>query len=174
MPSPDTGHAPTGALAPLAIGALGVVFGDIGTSPLYTFREAFHGAGEVMANPDHVFGILSLIFWTITIIVSFKYALLILRADNQGQGGLLALIGLAIQSASKPGRREKFLALGIVGAALLIALFVLLLSNRRSSRIRAELALEAWPSPRSSQGRLGRCWRSCSCWRRKAPSSARS
>jgi KUP system potassium uptake protein len=118
IPSPDTSHAPTGALAPLAIGALGVVFGDIGTSPLYTFREAFHGAGEVMANPDHVFGILSLIFWTITIIVSFKYALLILRADNQGQGGLLALIGLAIQSASKPGRREKFLALGIVGAAL--------------------------------------------------------
>ena len=118
IPSPDTSHAPTGALAPLAIGALGVVFGDIGTSPLYTFREAFHGAGEVMANPDHVFGILSLIFWTITIIVSFKYALLILRADNQGQGGRLALFGLAIQSASKPGRREKFLALGIVGAAL--------------------------------------------------------
>ena len=93
-------HAPQGALAPLAIGALGVVFGDIGTSPLYTFREAFHGAGEATANPEHVFGILSLIFWTVAIIVSFKYALLILRADNQGQGGLLALIGLAIRSAT--------------------------------------------------------------------------
>ena len=116
--APAHDHAPQGALAPLAIGALGVVFGDIGTSPLYTFREAFHGAGEVMANPTHVFGILSLIFWTVTIIVSLKYALLILRADNQGQGGLLALIGLAIRSAVKPGRREKFLALGIVGAAL--------------------------------------------------------
>lgn len=110
--------APTGRLAPLAIGALGVVFGDIGTSPLYTFREAFHGARETVAIPEHVFGILSLIFWTVMIIVSFKYALLMLRADNQGQGGLLALIGLAIRSAAKTGRREKFLALGIVGAAL--------------------------------------------------------
>ena len=54
MPSRDNGHAPTGALAPLAVGALGVVFGDIGTSPLYTFREAFHGAGEVMAMPDSI------------------------------------------------------------------------------------------------------------------------
>ncbi|MBI2256639.1 MAG: potassium transporter Kup [Proteobacteria bacterium] len=116
--APSTDHTPHGALAPLAIGALGVVFGDIGTSPIYTFREAFHGAGEVTANPAHVFGILSLIFWMVMIVVSFKYALLILRADNQGQGGLLALIGLAIRSASKPGRREKFLALGIVGAAL--------------------------------------------------------
>lgn len=109
---------PAGRLAPLAIGALGVVFGDIGTSPLYTFREAFHGARETVAIPEHVFGILSLIFWTVTIIVSFKYAILMLRADNQGQGGLLALIGLAIRSAAKSGRREKFLALGIVGAAL--------------------------------------------------------
>ncbi|WP_374651526.1 potassium transporter Kup [Dongia sp.] len=116
--APSTDHTPHGALAPLAIGALGVVFGDIGTSPIYTFREAFHGAGEATANPAHVFGILSLIFWMVMIVVSFKYALLILRADNQGQGGLLALIGLAIQSATKSGRREKFLALGIVGAAL--------------------------------------------------------
>lgn len=116
--STSVGNVPAGRLAPLAIGALGVVFGDIGTSPLYTFREAFHGAGEASANPDHVFGILSLIFWTVMIIVSFKYALLMLRADNQGQGGLLALIGLAIRSAAKSGHREKFLALGIVGAAL--------------------------------------------------------
>lgn len=114
----DGSGEPAGRLAPLAIGALGVVFGDIGTSPLYTFREAFHGARETVAIPEHVFGILSLIFWTVTIIVSFKYALLMLRADNQGQGGLLALIGLAIRSAAKSGHREKFLALGIVGAAL--------------------------------------------------------
>lgn len=117
-PSSHGDGVPAGRLAPLAIGALGVVFGDIGTSPLYTFREAFHGARETVAIPEHVFGILSLLFWTLTIIVSFKYALLMLRADNQGQGGLLALIGLAIRSAAKSGHREKFLALGIVGAAL--------------------------------------------------------
>ncbi len=122
--SPITEKGPASAgttehrLLPLAIGALGIVYGDIGTSPLYTLREAFSGAGETMAAEAHVFGILSLIFWIVTIIVSLKYASLILRADNQGQGGLLALIGLALQKANGGGRREKFLVLGIIGAAL--------------------------------------------------------
>jgi KUP system potassium uptake protein len=145
------GGAPHGRLWPLAIGALGIVFGDIGTSPLYTFRQCFAGAGEIVAIPDHVFGMLSLIFWTLTIIVSIKYALLMLRADNQGQGGLLALIGLALQKAGAAGQREKFLALGIVGAALfygdgMITPAISVLSAVEGLEV-AEPALAPWVVP---------------------------
>src|SRR3954469_19260181 len=104
----------------LAIGALGVVYGDIGTSPLYTFRECFHHATGIPVDEVSVFGVLSLVFWTVMIIVSGKYALLILRLDNQGQGGLLALIALALQRARNMGRRKLLFTLGMIGAALFI------------------------------------------------------
>src|SRR3954468_14336568 len=104
----------------LAIGALGVVYGDIGTSPLYTFRECFHHATGIPVDEVTVFGVLSLVFWTVMIIVTGKYALLILRADNQGQGGLLALIALALQRARNMGRRKLLFVLGMIGAALFI------------------------------------------------------
>ena len=83
-----------GRLAALALAALGVVYGDIGTSPLYALKEVFH-AGHVATSHENVLGVLSLIFWTMTIIVSLKYVLLILRADNNGEGGLIAMLALA-------------------------------------------------------------------------------
>jgi KUP system potassium uptake protein len=122
-PNPHLGEATGEASSTgwkLAIGALGVVYGDIGTSPLYTFRECFHHATGIPVDEVSVFGVLSLVFWTVMIIVSGKYALLILRADNQGQGGMLALIALALQRARNMGRRKLLFTLGMIGAALFI------------------------------------------------------
>jgi KUP system potassium uptake protein len=80
---------PTG-LAAASLAAMGVVFGDIGTSPLYTMKEVFHGHHAVPVTPDNVLGILSLVFWALTITVSLKYVLFITRADNKGEGGIMA------------------------------------------------------------------------------------
>jgi KUP system potassium uptake protein len=90
-PSP---HVPSGNLAALAIGALGVVYGDIGTSPLYAIDQIFLGPAGVAPTPDNVLGAISLTIWTITLIVAVKYALLVLRAENDGEGGVFALYGL--------------------------------------------------------------------------------
>ena len=77
-------------LAGLSVAALGVVFGDIGTSPVYTFRECFNPERGLSLDAEHVLGILSMIFWALIIVVAIKYVLLIMRADNQGEGGILA------------------------------------------------------------------------------------
>ena len=106
------------AVAALTLGALGVVYGDIGTSPLYALKEVFH-AGHVPVTPAHVLGILSLIFWTMTVIVSVKYVLLILRADNHGEGGLIAMLALATSAvADKPRLRRALLVVGMFGTAV--------------------------------------------------------
>jgi len=91
---------PTSSLAALTLGALGVVYGDIGTSPLYAFKEVF-AHGHVPLTPDNVYGVLSLIFWTLTVVVSLKYVVLILRADNNGEGGLIAMLALASQAVKE-------------------------------------------------------------------------
>src|SRR5919112_3783676 len=80
------GHA-QGSLAKLAVGAIGIVFGDIGTSPIYAFRETFAGHHTLRVDELHVFGVLSLIFWSMMIIVTLKYVTIIMRADNKGEGG---------------------------------------------------------------------------------------
>ncbi|MBS0570117.1 MAG: KUP/HAK/KT family potassium transporter, partial [Proteobacteria bacterium] len=85
------------ALAGLALGTLGVVYGDIGTSPLYTMRETFTNGG-VAVTPDNVLGVLSLVFWSLVLVVSVKYAGFIMRADNKGEGGIMALTALAQRS----------------------------------------------------------------------------
>jgi KUP system potassium uptake protein len=103
----------------LALAALGVVYGDIGTSPIYAFRESVIASGDAPQWPS-VAGLLSLIFWVVTIIVSFKYASLILRADNRGQGGMLALVALALQKAREPKLRYTLLIVGVAGAALFL------------------------------------------------------
>ncbi len=88
-------HAPHPAGAALVLGALGVVFGDIGTSPLYALRETFvHGTGMAPTR-EHVLGVLSMLFWAVTLTVTIKYVTLIMRADNKGEGGVLALATLA-------------------------------------------------------------------------------
>jgi KUP system potassium uptake protein len=108
-------------LAILTIGALGVVFGDIGTSPLYALRECFAPEHGVAASPENVIGIVSLLFWTLSLIVCVKYLLIVLRADNNGEGGILALVALVGRSIPKGSiRRKGFIAiLGILGASLL-------------------------------------------------------
>ncbi|MBA3304933.1 MAG: KUP/HAK/KT family potassium transporter, partial [Thermoleophilaceae bacterium] len=90
-PPGPVAHAGAGALA---LGALGVVFGDIGTSPLYAMKETFSEEHGLTPDPGSVYGVLSLVFWAITIIVSVKYVMFIMRADNGGEGGIMALISL--------------------------------------------------------------------------------
>lgn len=102
------------------VGALGVVYGDIGTSPLYALRECFHGSHSVGVAPESVLGILSLIFWSLASIVCFKYLVFVLRADNKGEGGILSLLALAFGDESSASRRRAILiGLGVFGAALL-------------------------------------------------------
>jgi KUP system potassium uptake protein len=117
---PHHGAARTAGLAALTFGALGVVFGDIGTSPLYALHTVF-SAHDHAVKPDEagVYGVISLVFWSITIIVSVKYVTFIMRADNEGEGGIMALIARVLDLPLK-GRRAKatLVALGIFGAAL--------------------------------------------------------
>ena len=107
-------------LAVLSLTALGIVYGDIGTSPLYAMRECFHGPHAIDATPENVFGVMSLIFWALFLIISVKYCVFVLRADNRGEGGILALTALAtpIKVVSR-SERAWLVALGIFGAALL-------------------------------------------------------
>ena len=106
------------SLAALTLGALGVVYGDIGTSVLYALKEVF-ATGLIAFTPDNVLGILSLFVWTLTSIVSFKYVTLVLRADNHGEGGLVAMLALASQAVKdKPQLRRVLLLIGIFGTAL--------------------------------------------------------
>ena len=106
------------SLTALTLGAVGVVYGDIGTSVLYAMKEVF-GSGHVPFTPDNVYGILSIFFWTLTVIVSIKYVGLVLRADNNGEGGLVAMLALASQSVKdKPKLRRVLLLVGIFGTCL--------------------------------------------------------
>ena len=119
LPGHETMPAETGphhgALGKMAIGALGVVYGDIGTSPLYTFKTAIEWAGGE-ATPAVALGILSLVVWTLIITTSLKYVAIVMRADNDGEGGILALMSLL---GIKRGERTSVIALGIIGAAML-------------------------------------------------------
>ena len=106
------------SLAGLTLGAIGVVYGDIGTSVLYALKEVF-GSGHVEFTPDNVMGILSIFFWTLTFIISIKYVTLVLRADNNGEGGLVAMLALASSSVrDKPRLRNVLLVVGIFGTCL--------------------------------------------------------
>jgi KUP system potassium uptake protein len=125
--SETTGHGHThvgtprgGHLALLALGALGVVYGDIGTSPLYALRECFHGLHAIAPTPANIFGVLSLIFWALIIVITIKYIIFIMRADNRGEGGILALTALATPIRRlAPSQRRWIVLLGVFGAALL-------------------------------------------------------
>ena len=106
------------SLAALTLSAIGVVYGDIGTSVLYAMKEVF-GSGHVPFTPDNIYGILSIFFWTLTVIVSLKYVVLVLRADNHGEGGLVALLALASQAVKdQPKLRSLLLMVGIFGTCL--------------------------------------------------------
>ncbi|GAB4427917.1 MAG: potassium transporter Kup [Chloroflexi bacterium OHK40] len=113
--------APRGRyLAMLSLTALGVVYGDIGTSPLYAMRESFHGPHGIAPTPFHVYGVLSLIFWSLIIVISIKYIGFIMRADNGGEGGIMALTALATPIRPfLPSQKRWLVLLGVFGAALL-------------------------------------------------------
>lgn len=117
-PPSDQGTHRLGASA-LTLGALGVVFGDIGTSPLYAMKEVFGGAHELVPSPDRIYGVLSLVFWSLVVIVTLKYVFFIMRADNNGEGGIMALISLVQRSAmGRAGVGTALVLLGIFGASL--------------------------------------------------------
>ncbi len=106
-------------LAALSLGAVGVVYGDIGTSPLYTLKEVFFNASHsIPLTEANVLGLLSLIFWVLTIVVAIKYAFVILRADNQGEGGTMVLLALALRAVNEVAKRRYLTLLGIFGVAL--------------------------------------------------------
>ncbi|MFM8737251.1 MAG: potassium transporter Kup [Betaproteobacteria bacterium] len=118
MNPPSTATRSPTVQATLALAALGVVYGDIGTSPLYALKEVFHG-GHVALTPDNILGVLSLLFWTMTIVVSVKYVLLILRADNNGEGGLIAMLALATNAVKdQPRLRNVLMMVGLFGTAI--------------------------------------------------------
>jgi KUP system potassium uptake protein len=112
-----------GYLVTLALAALGVVYGDIGTSPLYALRESFYGTHGIAVTPGNVLGVLSLVFWSLVIVVTIKYHIVIIRADNKGEGGVLALMALVNGSRLARGLspRRVMIILGIFGSALLYA-----------------------------------------------------
>lgn len=106
-------------LAALSLGALGVVYGDIGTSPLYTMKEVFAEHTGVPLDPHHIIGVVSVIFWALLLIVTLKYVILILRANNRGEGGIMAMTALAAHAMHQhPRRRKVLLLVGVLGAAM--------------------------------------------------------
>lgn len=140
------------ATAALALAALGVVYGDIGTSPLYTMKEIFAPATGVPLQPATVVGAVSVVFWTLMLVVTLKYVLLIMRADNRGEGGVMALLALASRAvAQRPRLRARLLLLGAFGACLFYGDSVLtpaisVLSAVEGLQVAAP-ALQAWVLP---------------------------
>jgi len=146
-----TGSARTKALAAMALGALGVVYGDIGTSPLYSVQVTF-GEQGIPVSPDNVLGVLSLIFWSLVMVVSLKYVVFIMRADNKGEGGIMALMALAQRGArDNVTLRRVIVVLGLFGASLfygdgVITPAVSILSAVEGVKVAAP-ALERWVVP---------------------------
>jgi KUP system potassium uptake protein len=124
-PTHGDSHSPSPAprgkyLALLSLTALGIVYGDIGTSPLYAVRESFHPQHGIPPSPENVLGVLSLIFWSLILVISVKYLGFILRADNRGEGGILALAALCTpMGAGRRSGRWGLVMLGLFGTALL-------------------------------------------------------
>ncbi|MCJ7593284.1 MAG: KUP/HAK/KT family potassium transporter [Desulfobacterales bacterium] len=118
-PDPDSSSAPK--TLTLALGALGIVYGDIGTSPLYAIKECFHGLHAIELTESNILGVLSLVFWSLTVVVSVKYVCFILKADNHGEGGIFALLSLVPRGEKRisPRARSAVVLAGILGAALL-------------------------------------------------------
>ncbi|HEX8668942.1 MAG TPA: potassium transporter Kup [Allosphingosinicella sp.] len=115
---PHPGHPPHGSLAKLTLGAIGIVFGDIGTSPLYAFRETFAGHHPLPVDRLHILGVLSLIFWSMMIVVTLKYVIILMRADNKGEGGSLALLALISRKTEGARWGRLIVLLGVFACAL--------------------------------------------------------
>ena len=124
-------------IAALTIAAIGVVFGDIGTSPIYTIREVFSPRYGITPSADNILGCLSLIFWALALVVSVKYVFFMLKADNRGEGGMMALLALVLKATEKKPKKRFFLiALGLFGAALFMVTASLLPRSRYCPRLK--------------------------------------
>jgi KUP system potassium uptake protein len=117
---PGHGHGPTAAMSTLIVGAVGIVFGDIGTSPLYAFKECISGEHGIGATRANVLGVLSLIVWSLTLVVTLKYLVFVMRADNEGEGGILALLALTPERMRGRGRSIGLVALLVIAGASLL------------------------------------------------------
>jgi KUP system potassium uptake protein len=107
------------AMSALTLAALGIVFGDIGTSPLYALKECFHATHGIALTHNNVLGVMSLIFWSLMIVVSIKYVAIIMHADNNGEGGIMALLALSLRNRRLGSKtRATLIAIGLFGAAL--------------------------------------------------------
>jgi KUP system potassium uptake protein len=115
---PEAHHGPNEALPKLMLGAIGVVYGDIGTSPLYTMKESFLGPHPLAVDPLHIFGVLSLIFWTLMLIVTVKYVSVAMRADNKGEGGSFALLSLIARNLSGKKWTASLVMMGVAATCL--------------------------------------------------------
>ncbi len=114
----EQGHHVGGPMYKLLIGAVGIVFGDIGTSPIYAFRETFAGHHPIAVDPTHIYGVLSLVFWSMMIVVTFKYSMVIMKADNKGEGGSLALLALINSKTEGAKWTTPIIMLGVFATAL--------------------------------------------------------
>jgi K+ transporter len=169
------------AQAALAVGALGVVFGDIGTSPLYTVQTVFNPTDPhpVTVSSESVFGIISLIFWSVTLIVTVTYVLLVMRADNDGEGGILSLITLIRRHHATGKHRTKvtLAALGVFGASLFFGDSMITPRSPCSPRSKASRSSRHRSTTSSSRSPSRSSWCSSSSSepapRRSAGSSAR-
>ncbi|TNE42166.1 MAG: potassium transporter Kup [Sphingomonadales bacterium] len=112
------GHGAQGSMAKMAMGAIGIVFGDIGTSPLYAFRETFAGHHKLALDHDHILGVISLMFWSMMLVVTLKYVSVIMRADNKGEGGSLALLALINSQSGTKKWTSGIVLLGVFATAL--------------------------------------------------------
>lgn len=122
MASQNSQHTQSHNMRLMVLAALGIVYGDIGTSPLYALREAFHGSHRIDLNEQNIYGVLSLILWALIIVISIKYLQFVMRADNKGEGGVLALTALATLQKDKKIKAQKFfLYLGLFGSAFMVA-----------------------------------------------------
>jgi KUP system potassium uptake protein len=147
-----------GDLRALALAALGVVFGDIGTSPLYTMREAFGHAGGLHLSEAAVLGVLSLVFWSLILVVTVKYVALILRADNRGEGGVLALGALASRAVPRtPALCWLIPALSVAGLALFYGDGLITPANPSSRRSRVSRLPRRCSRPTLSRSRPSSC-----------------
>jgi KUP system potassium uptake protein len=117
-PDPGHHHGPQDGLGKLALGAIGVVFGDIGTSPIYALKESFVGHHPLAVDALHIYGVLSLIFWTMMLIVTVKYVLIVMRADNKGEGGSLALLAMITRKTHGHRWTAGIVLLGVLATAL--------------------------------------------------------
>ena len=118
VPGLSAHHGPKESLPALMLGAIGVVFGDIGTSPLYALKESFIGPHPLAADQVHIFGVLSLVFWTLMLVVTVKYVAVTMRAHNKGEGGSFALLALISRTVEGGKWTAGLVTLGVLAAAL--------------------------------------------------------